>query len=203
MFPSTETSLPRILLQTSLILATLFIAASTAPTPSILATPPVQKARAAEQYRKIPLTFEVNQGQADRSVNFLARGSGYGVYLTGEEAALMLCTPIYGSRAEFRRNVRPIGKPAGCDVVHMQLAGANSTVEPMDEEQLPGKVNYFVGSDPAKWHAGIPTYAKVRYSSIYPGIDLLFHGNPSAGGQTRIRLRGCSARRSARHSSAV
>ena len=48
---------------------------------------------------------------------------------------------------------------------------------------MPGKVNYFVGSDPAKWHAGIPTYAKVRYSSIYPGIDLLFHGNPSAGGQ--------------------
>ena len=70
-----------------------------------------------------------------------------------------------------------------CDVVHMQLAGANSTVEPMDEEQLPGKVNYFVGSDPAKWHAGIPTYAKVRYTSIYPGIDLIFHGNPSADGQ--------------------
>ena len=101
MFPSTETSLPRILLLTSLILATLFIAASTAPLPSILATPHVQKTREAENYRKIPLTFEANQGQADQSVNFLARGSGYGVYLTGEEAALMLCTPIYGSRAEF------------------------------------------------------------------------------------------------------
>ena len=99
-------------------------------------------------------------------MKFLARGSGYGVYLTGHEAALMLCKPVYGkSRTDFRRNVSPIGKSAVCDVVHMQLAGANSTVEPTGEEQLPGKVNYFVGSDPAKWHAGIPTYAKVRYTA--------------------------------------
>ena len=70
-----------------------------------------------------------------------------------------------------------------CDVVHMQSAGANSTVEPTGEEQLPGRVNYFVGSDPAKWHADIPTYAKVRYTGIYPGIDLIFHGSSSPDGK--------------------
>jgi hypothetical protein len=162
----------------------LFIATPTGPLPSSLATPPVQKARAAENYGKIPLTFEANEGQADKRVKFLARGSGYGMYLTGHEAALMLCKPVYGtSRADFHRNVSPIGKSAVCDVVHMQLAGANSRVEPIGEEQLQGKVNYFVGSDPTKWHASIPTYAKVRYTSIYPGIDLIFHGNPSADGQ--------------------
>ena len=184
MFPPGETSYPRILLLTGLMLATLFIAAWAGPVPSSLATLPVQKAREAENYGKIPLTFEANQGQADESVKFLARGSGYGVYLTGHEAALMLCKPVYGtSRADFHRNVSPIGKSAVCDVVHMQLAGANSTVEPIGEEQLQGKVNYFVGSGPTAWHAGIPTYAKVRYTSIYPGIDLIFHGNPSADGQ--------------------
>jgi hypothetical protein len=159
-------------------LATLFMAASAGPVPSSLATPPVQKAREAENYGKIPLTFEANQGQADKSVKFLARGSGYGVYLTGHEAALMLCKPVYGtSRADFHRNVSPIGKSAVCDVVHMQLAGAKSTVGPIGEERLQGKVNYFVGSDPTEWHASIPTYAKVRYTSIYPGIDLIFYGN--------------------------
>jgi hypothetical protein len=138
----------------------------------------------AENYGKIPLTFEANQGQADKSVKFLARGSSYGLYLGGNDAALMLCKPVYGtSRADFHRNMGPIGKSAACDVVHMQLAGANSTVEPIGEERLPGKVNYFVGSDPAKWHASIPTYSKVRYTNIYPGIDLVFHGHPSADGQ--------------------
>jgi hypothetical protein len=65
----------------------------------------------------------------------------------------------------------------------MQLAGASGKAEPRGEEQLPGAANYFIGNDPAKWHASVPTYAKVRYSGIYPGIDLIFHGNPSADGQ--------------------
>jgi len=184
MSPPAETSYPRILLVTALIMATLFIATPTAPLLSSLATPPVQKAREAENYGKIPLTFEANEGQADKRVKFLARGSGYGVYLTGHEAALMLCKPVLGtSRADFHRNVSLIRKSAVCDVVHMQLAGANSDREPVGDEQLPGTVNYFVGTDPTEWHAGIPTYAKVRYTSIYPGIDLVFHGNPSADGQ--------------------
>ncbi|MGC2604768.1 MAG: SBBP repeat-containing protein, partial [Silvibacterium sp.] len=37
--------------------------------------------------------------------------------------------------------------------------------------------NYFIGNDPSKWHTDVPTYAKVRYQSIYPGIDLLYYGN--------------------------
>src|SRR4030095_6804269 len=32
------------------------------------------------------------------------------------------------------------------------------------------------GADPEKWHKNIPTYAKVRYSNIYPGIDLMYYG---------------------------
>ena len=42
---------------------------------------------------------------------------------------------------------------------------------------LPGKSNYFVGNDPNKWHTDVPTYAKVRYINVYPGIDLLYYGN--------------------------
>src|SRR5208337_4431607 len=46
-----------------------------------------------------------------------------------------------------------------------------------------GKVNYFIGNDPAQWHTSVPTYVKVRYTGIYPGIDLVYYGNPSADGQ--------------------
>jgi len=59
----------------------------------------------------------------------------------------------------------------------MQLAGASTVTRPLGEEQLPGVANYFIGSDPAGWHTNIPTFAKVRYAGVYPGIDLVYYGN--------------------------
>jgi hypothetical protein len=38
----------------------------------------------------LPLFFEPNQGQTDPQVKFLARGSGYGLFLTANEAVLTL-----------------------------------------------------------------------------------------------------------------
>ena len=46
--------------------------------------------RLAEAYGKLPLSFEVNKGQTDSRVKFLSRGSGYSLFLTGEEAVLSL-----------------------------------------------------------------------------------------------------------------
>ena len=41
---------------------------------------------------------------------------------------------------------------------------------------LPGKSNYIIGNNPQQWHIGVPLYSKVGYDSVYPGIDLVFHG---------------------------
>jgi hypothetical protein len=46
------------------------------------------EARILEAYGKLPLSFEVNQGQTDQRVKFLSRGSGYSLFLTGNEAVL-------------------------------------------------------------------------------------------------------------------
>ena len=58
----------------------------------------------------------------------------------------------------------------------MQVLGANPTPHVRGAEQLPGKVNYLHGSDPALWHTDIPTYSKVQYQDVYPGIDLVYYG---------------------------
>jgi hypothetical protein len=42
---------------------------------------------------------------------------------------------------------------------------------------LPGKANYFIGNDPAKWRTDIPTYARVKYAGVYPGVDLVYYGH--------------------------
>ena len=59
----------------------------------------------------------------------------------------------------------------------MQLVGANSSAEPVGDVQLPGRSNYFIGNDPAKWHRDIPQFARVRYRNVYPGVDLVYYGN--------------------------
>src|SRR5262245_51914761 len=51
------------------------------------------KAAILEAYGKLPLSFEANQGQTDGQVRFLARGQGYGLFLTANEAVLDLHTP--------------------------------------------------------------------------------------------------------------
>jgi hypothetical protein len=59
----------------------------------------------------------------------------------------------------------------------MRLEGSNPAAAGTGEERTATKVNYFLGNDPKKWHTEIPAYAKVKYSSVYPGIDLVFYGN--------------------------
>jgi uncharacterized repeat protein (TIGR01451 family) len=108
---------------------------------------------------RLPMIFEPNQGQTDSRVRFLARGESYGVFLTPHQAVLTL-----GGRARSA-------------VVRMQLAGANPDAAVSGSLQLPGKSNYFIGNNPAKWHRNIPQYARVRYQSVYPGVDLVYYGS--------------------------
>src|SRR5262245_45600082 len=109
-------------------------------------------------YGKIPLSFEKNLGQVDSRVKFLSRGPGYGLFLTDHEAILRLNQPA----------------PAA---VRMSLDGQSSpvTVEALDP--LPGKTHYLKGSASDSWHADLPTYARVRYTAVYPGVDIVYYGN--------------------------
>jgi hypothetical protein len=50
--------------------------------------------RLVESYGKLPLSFEINRGQTESRVKFLARGRGYSLFLTGNEAVLALRKPI-------------------------------------------------------------------------------------------------------------
>lgn len=126
-------------------------------------------APAVEAYGNLALSFEPNTGQADARVRFLSRGPGYTLFLTPDEAVLALPAQHDPSaRSADREN------PA---ILKMELTGANPAATICGEEVLPGKSNYFRGSDPNRWRTDIPNYAKVRYHAVYPGVDLLYYGN--------------------------
>ena len=63
------------------------------PERQLPAAPSKTKPQVVASYAKLPLSFEVNQGQTDDQVRFLARGTGYTIFLTGDEAVLSLRKP--------------------------------------------------------------------------------------------------------------
>src|SRR5207248_9031846 len=103
---------------------------------------------------------EENRGQTDPQVKFLARGSGYELFLTGDEAVLSLSRSANNS-----------------SVLRMRMANATPSAGVGAAGQLPGKTNYLIGKDPAQWQRGIPQFARVEYGDIYPGINLVYYGN--------------------------
>jgi hypothetical protein len=144
-------------------------------------------------YGQRPLQFEANQGQAANPVNFLARGPGYAVFLTSAEAVLSLRSGSAPGTVQPNKGVELVGQPrpaaahttralpavpapaVEADVRRVQLIGG-TTPAGIGEAELPGRVNYLMGDDPSRWRTGVPTYSQVRYASVYPGIDLLYHG---------------------------
>jgi hypothetical protein len=137
--------------------------------------------RLAQAYGRLPMSFEVNQGQSDSEVKFLTHGSGYALALTRDAMVLSLQKqpPVAQSLVQGRA-VSPFGAipAAGAGaVLQMRLLGANAEVQVSGVNELPGKSNYFLGKDPAKWRTNVPNYARVKYAQVYPGVDLVYYGN--------------------------
>jgi Beta-propeller repeat len=137
------------------------------------------EARVSEPYGKLPLHFEANRGQTDKDVHFLSRGAGYSLYLTAGEAVVVLTKPNPDAKRDVRgTKARPNAKaPVKSVALRMSLVGAAHKPLVSGLEEQPGKANYFIGSDPARWRTKVPTYAKVQYREVYPGIDLVYYGN--------------------------
>ena len=183
------------LLRVLLAAVTLFAAALTAPAATPANPPANSKSQVAQNYGKLPLSFEANQGQSDPQVKFLSRGNGYSLFLTNRAAVLSLSKPSPANPAlkgyvlkgdGFSRRVTgpkgvgalaPEGSATQSDTIEMQLANSNPAAQVSGADLLPSIANYFLGNDPAKWHTNVPTYAKVKYANVYDGIDLVYYGN--------------------------
>jgi uncharacterized protein (TIGR03437 family) len=95
----------------------------------------------------LPLRFE---RAADGS--FKARGPGYAVQLTSRESRL-----AFGN-AQIRAILIGGKKPR-------RLEGLGPSQ---------GVTNYFIGE--RDWRTDVSAYERVRYRGVYPGIDMVFHG---------------------------
>jgi hypothetical protein len=104
-------------------------------------------AAGTEYLSRLPLRFEENQGR------YIARTRNFSLGLTPA-----------GNWLEYK-NAR----------VYTRLVGANPSTRLEPADRLPGLANYFLGS-PAEWRSDVTGFGRIRYSQVYAGIDLVFHG---------------------------
>ena len=119
------------------------------------------------------VSFELNQGQTSSSVKFLTRNAQYPLFLTADSAVFVLTDP------QTVADPTKLTGPIKGDVVSVTNAGANSNVQVTGLDPVAGKTNYVIGKDKSKWQTGIASYARVQYTGIYPGIDLVYYGAPN------------------------
>ena len=153
------------------------------------------RGQAAEAYERLPMSFEPNQGQAEPRVKFLSHGGGFTLHLKANEAVLAVARASHPPWQERPAPARERGQgartiagripelraasapPEAGERLRMRLMGGSRTAKYEGLGPLPGKVNYYIGNDPSRWRAGVPTFAKVRCQGVYPGVDLVYHGN--------------------------
>jgi hypothetical protein len=143
----------------------------------------------------LPLSFEMNRGQFDPQVQFASRGAGYKAFLTQSEAVFVLRRP----QAKAATDKSAVDKTKGAtkadplaemkrlreeraasrSVLRVALAGGNTSPRVKGTEELTGKINYFRGNDQSKWITDVPTFHRVEYANVYPGIDLVYYGQGS------------------------
>jgi hypothetical protein len=129
--------------------------ATSSTPPSLQNSSPVNEGRLRQLLADLPLAFEINTGQAGPDVRFLARGPREQLLLSPGESALIAAS------SKFR----------------FKFAGANLEAKIRGEQQLIERRNYLLGNDCSKWQTDVPTFRRVTYEDIYPGINLTYYCN--------------------------
>ncbi|MGE3482348.1 MAG: SBBP repeat-containing protein [Gammaproteobacteria bacterium] len=137
-----------------------------APAPADKA-PSASEADPAQTSTPAPgLAFEPAPGDGADRPRFIARGNGYVARLDPAGAQFRL----YGASGRDGA-----GGPAFAHAA-FRLAGANAAAAGAGLDPLPGRSHYYLGDDPGAWRVNVPNYARVGYAAVYPGIDMVYHG---------------------------
>jgi len=105
-----------------------------------------------------PLAFEMNRGQVNAEVRFLTRTPQGAIFLTNHDI------------------VFSEGGAEAKSVLRMHFVRA-AEVEPTPEIPTGGFVNYYLSKDPRNWLSHVPVFRKIRYRGVFPGTDVIFHGD--------------------------
>lgn len=139
------------------------------------------KQQVISRYNTLPLSFERNDGQTGSDVRYLSHGAGFVLGLTDNEAVITLRKRVPRQAAQAKFGPHQSGEARlrsfSAETIDMHLVKASASANVAGDDPLPGTVNYFLGNDPSRWRSGVPTFKRVKYTGVYPGVDLVYYGN--------------------------
>ncbi|MFQ6671916.1 MAG: SBBP repeat-containing protein [Candidatus Tectimicrobiota bacterium] len=112
------------------------------------------------RYGTLPLYFIENRGQVTEPVRYYVKGHGATIFFTPDEVVFAVRNHESQQVAQYR--VRYLGARPEAPLAGLKKEAAT--------------VNYFIGTDPARWRQGIATYSEIGIEELYPGIDLIYRG---------------------------
>lgn len=117
--------------------------------------------KANVQLNRLPLTFELNQGQVPSADRFVMHDE--------------VITALFLKGAVDFRLIG--GKKHSTANVIFRIVGNHTKANPVGIDAVAGQSNYLIGSNPSRWITHIANYSRVEYSNLYPGISLVFYGS--------------------------
>lgn len=148
------------------------------PIPNNLHQPStVAKSHILANFAKIPLAFEVNNGQVDNQVKYLSRNHGYNLFFTPTALVFSFQSAMPAEQKHGKSPLTNVPLKTNNEVIHVDFVGANVNPTISGAEKLQTTSNYFLGKDPKAWHTNISNFARVNYKNLYPGINATFYGN--------------------------
>ncbi|SDS85773.1 Beta-propeller repeat-containing protein [Paenibacillaceae bacterium GAS479] len=128
--------------------------------------------------RGASLVFEQNIGQTYPEAAYMLRDFDSTIFFTPGYMAMTFSRRIGPQNKDASlQNRMPkalLGKRESWGL-RMHFAGAQPDVQPEGLDRQTAVTHYYQGNDPSKWITDVPTFGKVTYAGIYPGIDLVFY----------------------------
>ena len=148
----------------SLALASIILLnASCAPAENRAARPTASSSpgRPGANLGQAPLLFIPNQGQMESQVAYYLQGQDTAIYFAADGLTVAITGQANGE------------VKSGRWVLKLDFVGANPDVFLEARDPAETVVSYFKGA-PEQWHTGLPTFRRLVYCDLWPGIDLVF-----------------------------
>ncbi len=144
------------------------------------AVPPLKSpaAKLEADFGKMPLYFIANKGQLDERVEYYVQGRDKSLYFSPGGVTFVLASAetsrdVSGDSARESSEARLAAAKRWA--VRLDFVGADRAVRPQGRDETGAAVSYFKGK-PEEWQTGLPTYSRIVYKNLWPGIDLVYSG---------------------------
>lgn len=128
-------------------------------------------------------SFVENQGQWEGDFNYkLSLGNG-AVFIAGNKVVYhfgvydFLSNPSQSKNEKAHPGLIPMGSPFKGHAYSVSFLGSSKEAIPQSSLRRNVRENYILGKDRSKWKSDVGLFGAVKFSDIYPGIDVKYYFN--------------------------